>query len=123
MYPYLVHDGGCLDLHEEVRVEDGSVRGPLRPYADLYTREAEIPSSRTPDAPIPSTFPSYGIRAKVMSIQSCQVVPSSLRSHLAVMRRPSGLTVSVDRTAPLTVAELGWAAGAMSPPPVNVHTP
>jgi hypothetical protein len=36
-----------------------------------------------------------------MSIQSCHVAPLSERSHLAVMVPLSGLTVSVDRTAPL----------------------
>jgi hypothetical protein len=43
----------------------------------------------------------YGIRAKIMSIHGRQQAPSSQRSHLAVMLLPSGLTVSVDRTAPL----------------------
>src|SRR4029453_15089093 len=55
-----------------------------------------------------------------MSIQSCQVTPSSQRSHLAVMR--SGLTRSVDRTAPLASAGGGRATAATSPPPVKVHT-
>jgi hypothetical protein len=36
-----------------------------------------------------------------MSIHGCQLAPSSLRSHLAVMLARSGLIVSVDRTAPL----------------------
>ena len=53
------------------------------------------------------TASSYGIRVKVMSIQSCQVAPSSERSHLAVMLPLAGLTLSVDRTAPL--ASAGWS--------------
>jgi hypothetical protein len=59
---------------------------------------------------------------KVMSIHGGQLTPSSLRSHLAVMLARSGLIVSVDRTAPLASAAAGWATGATSPPPVNVHT-
>ena len=47
---------------------------------------------------------SYDIQVKVMSIQSCQVTPSSERSHLAVMLPLSGLTLSVYRTAPLASA-------------------
>ena len=39
------------------------------------------------------------------------------------MLRVSGLTFSVERTAPLALAEEGWAAGATSPAPVKVHTP
>ena len=66
---------------------------------------------------------SYGIRVKVMSIHGCQLAPSSLRTHLAVMPLRSGLTVSVDRTAPPASASEGCATGATSPPPVNLHTP
>ena len=49
---------------------------------------------------------------KVKSIHGCQLASSSQRSHLAVMLFPSGLTVSVDRTAPLAPAEEGLAGGA-----------
>jgi len=64
-----------------------------------------------------------GSRVKPMSIHGCQLAPSSLRSHLAVMPLRSGLIVSVDRTALLASAAAGWATGATSPPPVNRHTP
>jgi hypothetical protein len=47
------------------------------------------------------------MRVKVMSIHGCQLTPSSLRSHLAVMPARSGLTVRVDRTAPHRAAGVG----------------
>jgi hypothetical protein len=73
--------------------------------------------------PVSARFQGSGIRVKVMSIQGCQVAPSSLRSHLAVMPVPSAPTVRVDRTAPRGSAAVGWAAAATSAPPVNRHTP
>ena len=63
------------------------------------------------------------MRVKVMSIHGCQLAPSSLRSHLAVMPLRSGPVVSVDRTAPPAPAAAGRATAATSPPPVNRHTP
>ena len=53
-----------------------------------------------------------------MCIQGSQSVPLSLRSHMAVIPLRSGLTVRVDRTAPLASAEEGCATGAMSAPPI-----
>jgi hypothetical protein len=60
---------------------------------------------------------------KVMSIHGCQLAPSPLRSHPAVMPLRSALTVSVDRPAPPASAASGLATGATSPLPVNRHTP
>jgi hypothetical protein len=50
-------------------------------------------------------------RVKVTSIHGRQLAPSR-RSHLAVMLLRSGLTVSVDRTAPPAPAEKVRATGA-----------
>jgi hypothetical protein len=57
------------------------------------------------------------MRVKVMSIHGCQLAPSSLRSHLAVMPLRSGPTVRVDRTAPPASAAAGRATEATSPRP------
>jgi hypothetical protein len=51
-------------------------------------------------APQQATISGHGIRVKIMSIHGCQLTPSSLCSHLAVMPARSALIVSVDRTAP-----------------------